>query len=229
MFSIDTQVNDYMSIIVTHDCNRDCPFCIDKNRGKPEYITIHNLLNALKYAKAKDVKDILLVGGEPTLHKDILLIAKIVKLFRFNLILTTNYTYPDVIKKLDGIVDSFNISFYGQHKLPHQRDFRSDLTLSALIFKGQLDTKGKLDNFIDKHQGMSVLKFSTLTDCNDWTSQRQNVEYLDNLECEKVILFNEIIGQIYRGYIIKRYDRVINQSAEQSLKCHTNGEIKKTW
>jgi organic radical activating enzyme len=218
-----------MSIVVTHECNKNCPFCIDKNRGKQVHISMSNVINALKYAKTKDIKDILLVGGEPTLHKDILLIAQTVKLFGFSLILTTNYTLPDIVEKLDGIVDSFNVSFYNQQILPNKRDFHSDLTLSTLIFEGQLDTKQKLDDFIDKYKDMFILKFSTLMNCNDWTSKRQKVDYLDNLQCEKVILFNEIVGQIYEGCIIKRYDKVINISAKQSLKCHVNGEIKKSW
>jgi len=229
MFNIKIKVNNFMSIIVTHECNKKCPFCIDKNRGTKEYITIQNIINALKYAKKKKIKDILLIGGEPTLHKDIVLIAKTIKLFGFNLILTTNYTMPNIIKSLDGIVDSFNISFYNQDNLPNQKDYRSDITLSALIYKGQLDTKENLDNFIDDYKDKFILKFSTLTDCNLWTNSHKDIEYLDKLDCEEIILFNEIIGQIYRGHIIKRHDKIINKSAKQSLKCHANGEIKTIW
>lgn len=218
-----------MSIVVTHECNKKCPFCIDKNRGILVYITIDKVLEALKHAKDKGIKDILLVGGEPTLHKDITTICKVVKLFGFNLILTTNYTLPEIVKKLDGIVDSFNISFYNQSPLPDRRNFHSDLTLSTLIFNGQLDTKQKLDEFIDKYKDRFILKFSTLAICNDWTKARQKVDYLDKLECEKVVLFDEIEGQIYRGFVIKRYDKIINPNASQSLKCLADGSISTHW
>ena len=229
MFNIKTEVEDYMSIIVTHECNRTCSFCVDKYRGNKEYITIGNVIDALCRAKNGGVKDILLVGGEPTMHPDILEIANTVKLFGFNLILTTNYSKEDTIKDLDGIVDSFNISFHDQEYLPLQSDFKSDITLSALIYKGQLDTREKLDLFIDKYRGDMNLKFSTLYSCNDFAKDRQVVGYLDSLPARKVRLFNEIEGLIYNGFVIKRYDRIVNKSAKQSLKCHVDGKISSSW
>ena len=97
-----------------------------------------------------------------------------------------------------------------------------------MIFKGQLDSKEKIDSFIDDHNDLQ-LKFSTLTACNDFAKNHQEVDFLDNLPAEKVILFDEIEGLIYRNYIIKRYDRLINPSSHQSYKCHVDGEISNTW
>lgn len=218
-----------MSIVVTHVCDRACPFCIDGYRGNNEYIRLQDVAQALKIASLSGVKDILLVGGEPTLHPDIQEIARLVKLFGFNLILTTNYSRPDVIWQLDQYVDSFNISYYNQPNLPSQKDFTADLTLSALLFQGQLDTKEKLDGFIEKYATGYILKFSTLTVCNDWTRQRSRVDYLDSLPGETIILFGEIEGKIYRGHIIKRYDRVLIHNARQSLKCHVDGQVTRSW
>lgn len=229
MFNIVTKTDEYMSIVVTHVCDRACPFCIDGYRGNDEYIRLPDVAQALKIASLCGVKDILLVGGEPTLHPDIQEIARLVKLFGFNLILTTNYSRPDAIRRLDKYVDSFNISYYEQPELPSQEDFTADLTLSALLFQGQLDTKEALDGFIDKYAADYILKFSTLTVCNDWTRRCSRVDYLDSLPGETVILFDEIEGKIYRGHIIKRYDRLINHNARQSLKCHVDGQVTRSW
>ena len=229
MFKIDTKTSDYMTIVVTHECNRKCPFCIDSYRGRCEFITLENVKRAITVAKTKKIKDILLVGGEPTLHPDICLIAKMVHEAGFNVVLTTNYTKPDIVKKLDKYVDSFNISYYYQEMLPMKKDYKADITLSTLIFKGQLDTKKLLDSFIDKYKDEYILKFSTLTVCNDFTEKRQQVDYLDELEAKRIILFNEIEGQIYRNCIIKRYDKLVNKNAEQSLKCHVDGTISYSW
>lgn len=229
MFRIVTKTDEYMSIVVTHVCDRACPFCIDAYRGNNEYIRLQDVAHALKIASQSGVKDILLVGGEPTLHPAIQEIARLVKLFGFNLILTTNYSKPDVICQLDQYVDSFNISFYNQPKLPSQKDFAADLTLSSLLFQGQLDTKEKLDGFIDKYSTDYILKFSTLTVCNEWTRLHSRVDYLDSLPGETIILFGEIEGKIYRGHIIKRYDRVLFHDAKQSLKCHVDGQITHSW
>lgn len=229
MFDITQKTSDYMSIILTHECNKKCPFCVDQYRGQQEYISAENVDRALAFAKRSSVKDILLIGGEPTLHPNVVEIAKKVKLSGFRLIMTTNYTKPEIVKQLDGIVDCFNISFYNQRTLPKQSDFVSDLTLHTLIHDKQLATKDKLDEFIDSHRCNGHLKFSTLETCNDWAKKHQNVGYIDYLEGETVLLFNEIEGLIYRGAVIKRYDRLVNPSAVQSFKAHVDGVISNSW
>lgn len=229
MFNINTATSDYMSLIVTHECNKKCPFCIDKYRGNKEYISMGNVYRAMRFAFSSKIKDILIVGGEPTLHPKILEITRIVKSYGFNVILTTNYSKPEIVKSLDKYIDSFNISFYNQTELPNQDLFTADVTLSALITKKTLHTKEKLDSFIDKYRHRYNLKFSTITVCNKWTKENQIVNYLDDISEKDVVLFNEIRGTFYRGFIIKRYDRIINKNAWQSFRCHVDGEISKSW
>ncbi|MEK7574154.1 MAG: radical SAM protein [Patescibacteria group bacterium] len=229
MFDGKIKTTEYASLVVTHECNKSCPFCIDRYRGRREYITIPIVESSLKIAKEAGIKDILIVGGEPTLHPNIVKIAKTVKRFGFRVILTTNYSNPDAIRRLDGIVDCFNISFYDQKDLPRQSSFISDMTIATLIYKSQLETKEKLDRFIDKYSGIAHLKFSTLSICNKFTKENQAVGYLDELKARKIVLFDEIEGLIYRDCIIKRYDRPINPAAYQSIKIHVDGEISHSW
>ncbi|HDY7668868.1 TPA: radical SAM protein [Vibrio vulnificus] len=229
MFEVKQSVADYLNIIVTHACNMKCAFCIDEYRNEDVFVSLEHVEKALKFAKKKNVKDILLIGGEPTLHPMIVEIAQLTKSYGFRVILTTNYTKPDVVKALDGIVDCFNISFYSQRELPKQCDFVSDLTIHAIIHRKQLNTREKLDSFIDKYREYAHLKFSTLTVCNDWTEKMQSVPYLDSLPVKKMVLFNEIEGMEYRGCVIKRHDIILNPGADQSYKAHTNGQIIKSW
>ena len=229
MFDGKIKTTEYGSLVVTHECNKHCQFCIDKYRGQAEYITLPNVEKALQFAKQKGLKEILIVGGEPTLHPNIIEIAKLVKEYGFKSILTSNYTTPWIIKQLDGIIDCFNVSFYNQNKLPMQCDFVSDITITTLIHKQQLNSKLLLDEFIDKYQNYGHLKFSTLSICNEWTKQMQQVDYLDTLEAEKMLLFDEIEGLVYRNCIIKRYDKLINNDSYQSFKFHVSGEISQSW
>ena len=229
MFDGKVKTTEYGSLIVTHECNKHCKFCIDKYRGRYEYITLENVIKALERAKRQGLKEILIIGGEPTLHPNIVEIAKTVKEYGFKSILTTNYTTPWVLKQLDGIIDCFNISFYNQKRLPMQCDFVSDITITTLIHKQQLPTKKQLDEFIDKYQNYGHLKFSTLSICNEWTKLMQKVDYLDILEAEKLVLFDEIEGLLYRGCIIKRYDKLLNDNSYQSYKFHVDGEISQSW
>ncbi len=110
-----------------------------------------------------------------------------------------------------------------------QSEFKSDITLTTLIHAKQLETREKLDRFIGQTHAFGHRKFSTLSVCNDWTKENQKVDYLDSLPCEWVVLFNEILGQKYRGTIIKRYDRQINNNAIQSFKFHVDGNISTSW
>lgn len=229
MFDPKTTTSEYMSLVVTHACTRKCPFCIDKYRGNDEYMSLETVGKAIEYGLKNSIKDALIVGGEPTLHPQIAEIVIMLKVAGFRVILTTNYDNPEVIARLDGLVDCFNISYYNQKDLPSQCDMASDLTIHALIHARQLNTQEKLDKFIDDHQDKGHLKFSTLTVCNDWTERNRQVDYLDQLECDWIVLFNEIMGQEYRGTIIKRYDRVVNHTAMQSTKVHVDGEISTSW
>lgn len=232
MFDIETKTSDYMSVIVTHKCNLNCPFCVDcKRNDQSPFITMQDVALACKMGKRLGVRDILLVGGEPTLHPNI---VEVVKEFAksFRVIVTTNAWSEqsiETIYKIDSFVSSFNISYYGQANLPNPHRMIADVTLSSLIHAEKLNTKLSLDNFIDKYENDYNLKFSTLTICNEYTAKNQHVPYLDQLDSEYIVLFNEILGQIYRGHIIKRYDRVINSNAEQYYKFHVDGTLTKEW
>ena len=103
------------------------------------------------------------------------------------------------------------------------------LKITDVTFKGGIDSKEKLDKFIEKYRDKYHLKFSTLDVCNDWTRAHQNSDWLDDIGAKKVVLFNEIEGLFYKDTIIKRYDRLLNPNAEQSYKCHVDGVIKQSW
>ena len=229
MFNVNTKTSEYMTIVVTHLCNRRCPFCVDKYRGLNEYITLDDVDKALNFASENKIKDILLVGGEPTLHPQIVKIASMCYNKKFNIILTTNYSKPEIVRELDKFVNSFNISYYGQENLPNSDEFSADITLSTLIHKKQLKSKKELDKFIDEYSSKFILKFSTLVDCNDWTRSNKKVNYLDKLDSDKVVLFDEMLGQIYRGCVIKRYDKILFKNSKQSYKCLVNGLISTSW
>jgi len=228
MFDPATKSSEYMSIVVTHDCNRNCPFCVDAYRNSGETILMEHVRKHLETARREGVKDILLVGGEPTLHPQIASICIAVKSGGFRGIMTTNYSNPELVRELSKHLDCINISNYGQSTFEELPDLEAEATLHTLIHRRQLASPEHLDRFIDTHSFVD-LKFSTLSACNEWSTKNQGVEYLDSLDCEWVVLFNEILGQKYRGAIIKRYDRTINRSSQQSLKGHVDGTVSTSW
>lgn len=230
MFDINTKDTDYMIIVTTHECGRKCPFCIDKYRGRNEYISMENVEKGLDYAEKLKVRDIFLTGGEPTKHPNIVEIAQRAKNRGFKVVMTTNYENPDTMKKLDGIVDSFNVSYYNQTELPNQKDFKSDITLSTIIWKERFPTQKDLDEFIDKFEDKYYLKFSTLNSANEWCDTRKKVDYLDNLpNTENVRVFEFYPAQIYRGHIIMRTDLPHIENDVRPWKIFPNGEISNSW
>lgn len=231
MFDPTITTSDYMSVIVTHECNRNCPFCVDKHRGRSEFISMDSVKNAVRFGKDHGFRDILLVGGEPTLHPQITQIAQTFSQNGFNVILTSNFDDLGKIYELDPFVNSFNMSYYGQALPDFSKITHADVTLSTLIYKHRLGSKQELDDFIDQYKEYPIhLKFSTLSNCNDFTEKEQEVNYLDDLPCERMILFNKILGQNYRNCLIKRNDRIINQTPQKkSVKCHPDGTIDHQW
>jgi len=230
LFDIKTKDTDYFIIVTTHECGRNCPFCTDKYKGSKEYISMENVEKGLDYAKKLAVKDIFLTGGEPTNHLDIVEIANRAKARGFKVVLTTNYENPSIMKELDGIVDSFNVSYYNQIELPDQKDFKSDITLSTIIYEERFPTLEDLDRFIDKYETKYYLKFSTLNLANEWCKARQKVNYLDELKDTKFIkVFEFYPAQIYRGHVIMRTDLPHIENDVRPWKIFPDGEISNSW
>jgi hypothetical protein len=133
MFTPDQTTYDYMSLVLTHECNKKCPFCVDAYRGSGEVISLENVRNALRFAGENEIKDILIIGGEPTLHPAVEIIAGMVKDAGFRSILTTNYTKPATVKALDGLVDERNLIM--QSRCPDLHKITDTDTHTSLIFE----------------------------------------------------------------------------------------------
>ena len=220
-----------MSVVVTNECNRHCPFCIDVYRGTGTMMSPQSFDKAMEVAQVYNTKDVLFVGGEPTLHPDLHNWVLEAKNLGFRTIVTTNFDKLDAVYALDGIADSINLSYYGQRVLPDPKRFTTtDLTLSCLLYRtGRIRNKVDLDAFIDLYGASYQLKFSTLAQVNAFTARNSDASWLETLDADHVTLFDEIEGLVYRGAIIKRHDRVISTSAHQSIKVHANGMVNRSW
>lgn len=221
---------EYFQVVLTHACNRACKFCIDYRVGDDAYLTPEAFSRALDFAKENGVKEILLIGGEPTLHPLFKEFCQEVKDQGFELIVTTNLQDTKIIEDTGHLVDSWNFSYYGQRNIPLIPEL--DITLSGLIYaKGFLSTKEKLDAFIDKFEENYTLKFSTLTVINEYTYKNVDPgEWIDELPGERLVLFDFIMAQTYRGHLIKRYDvEGPDLPTLDSYKCLVDGTITRSW
>lgn len=232
MFNLKIKTCDFIHIMVTNRCNRRCPFCFDENRKFGKDISKENFIKILDKAKENNIKEVCLLGGEPLLHPDIVWLCKTCHEYGLKTVITTNYVNPEILKECDKYLDSINISFYDQKKLPDQKDYKADISLSALIYKGRLDNKKDLDDFIDKYKDKYNLRLATLEPTNRFPKELCDVsEFLDTLDYDKkVTLFGQIEADIYRGVTIKRHDIVLPKFEQPfSYNGHVNGDYDRSW
>lgn len=226
--------SDKLLIILTKECNRNCAFCIDRPNRKyyknyKSFIDIETVKDILKFANENNIKTIALNGGEPTLHPQVVEIAKMIKESGYFLKIFTNYDFPEVVKQLDGIVDIIRISYYGPMQLPNQKDFKSKITLKIMLTKETFPTLQDLIDFINKHRSdFYDIKIHTLMQNNDYSINAQ-VDYLDYLTKHYPLKRNEK-GDYYHdfmGFQIEREDLSnIDYDIEQRIyKAHMDGTI----
>jgi len=94
---------DYIQFYPTLRCNRSCAFCF--NRSLPDvqdmtYETFHAMLDRLK---ALSVKTVDIIGGEPTMHPELIRIVREAGRQGFRVNVSSNGTDTAVLKELCGM------------------------------------------------------------------------------------------------------------------------------
>lgn len=181
MWIPETKTDKNLTLWVTHECNLNCVFCRDsENKDTTGFMQMEEVKRSLIYAKEREIKTVLIGGGEPTLHPNIIEIAQMCKNMGFFTVITTNYTKPKIIKMLDGICDTINISLYQENQE---------------IIPSQYEK-------IIPHMGFCCMRGHT-----KWCEEHKEIDWLDSLPIEKVVMTDR--GNpcwIYRGYPIDRKD-----------------------
>jgi pyruvate formate lyase activating enzyme len=89
------------AIVWTSGCNFRCPFCYNKNLalGTAELFPQDEILSFLSKRKAL-LEGVVISGGEPLLHDDIIDFIKKIKDLRLLVKIDTNGTFPDRLREL---------------------------------------------------------------------------------------------------------------------------------
>ena len=224
-------------VFLTKSCNRNCLICIDKPNYEyykklkeyKEFMDLGTIKKVLEFSKNHNIRFIQLNGGEPTLHPQIIDFSKMIRDAGFSPELVTNYDFPEVVNKLDGIMDRIYVSYYNQETLPQQANFKTKILLRIVLTKSNFPSLETLANFIQNNkESFYSLKITTLINNNAY-SQSEQVDYLGELEREYP-LYEDENGKKYHyfmGFKIKRLDLEnlkldINKT---SFKVHVNGTI----
>lgn len=234
-------LEDGCYIILTHLCDRSCKFCSDNYRINIKDVCIKDNKYFLDYNSLKNkiipelinkgIKRVTLVGGEPTFHPDFVNICKFLNQY-FEVVCSTNLSNIDKILKANKYVNHWNFSIYKKnYDFSFTRFINGTITLSKLLYNDDpvIRNKEELDEFIDNYKDNFSIKFSTLSNANEFCSERLTVSWIDELPGIKhVKVFNgKVSASIYRGIFIGRNDKE-NESGI-SYKVHLDGTINKTW
>lgn len=162
--------NAYISVVVTNNCQCNCPYCINSETDRTQYLPVNkaisNIEKLLKNVPQLHKTDVILLGGEPTLHPQLFeLIYELRKLqTKQNLgtiRITTNgiklKNNEEFIAKLvneENGVEGINISYHNEDfvKFNELRDIYGIIKVFNPNCKVRVNTnvwKGNLDNFGD--------------------------------------------------------------------------------
>jgi organic radical activating enzyme len=222
-----------LCVLVTYECDRKCDFCVNagfvnKRKG---FMTKQIFTKGLQWAKDNGKEGIVLNGGEPTLHPNLLEFAMLAKDYGLTVTLFTNYSFPNVVKELDssGGLDNLVISFYDQKNLPLKSNFRANYFLSTLIWNNRFKSKNELDNYIDSMLDLgAIMFFQNLKTKTTWAKENNSVDFIEELYAESSvkerILWNQKRAFLYRGCIIKFNDVELFWKPRDNMSI--DGEIR---
>jgi radical SAM protein with 4Fe4S-binding SPASM domain len=152
---------------VTERCQLQCPFCYagPSNPREKEELTLEEYARLLEDPIVNNARRIILTGGEPTLRKDLLDIAKLIKSKNHKITLISNGICQDygLWQELANCVDAIQISIDGPTAKVHDR------------FRG----KGNFEKTV------AVAKFLSSTDLKNlyiaMTPSQSNVKFLPDM------------------------------------------------
>lgn len=108
--------NAYLSIVATNNCQRNCFYCINSHTDRRLNLPIGKAVKNIKKLVDKyGIKEAVILGGEPLLHKDIVSLCRQVKEAGIKkLFLTTNgielVNNPKLIRDLSRYLTGINMS-----------------------------------------------------------------------------------------------------------------------
>lgn len=164
-------------IRITHKCNMNCLYCNVKHFNTKE-LTFAEWDKAFVILKNLGIKDVVLLGGEPTEHKDIVKVVDLlVNKYKIKCSLTTNaFNNFNIIKELLDIglsqlgvsVDSIDLNY----------------SISPLKSKYGLDM---VKNLIDEQKCINLVNYIVLSKKNA-SKVIETIKYFSNLGISSYIL-----------------------------------------
>lgn len=216
--------NLYLSIVATNSCQCDCPYCINSLTDRTLQMPLEKAKkNISKAIKELDVKEAVILGGEPTLYKDLFPLINFLKESSLRRVgLTTNgIKLKDrdfLINLIHTGIDFINISYHNEDFITFDElydiynFFKSEkyswqkIRINTNIWKGNHDNLEELDYFINQISlCCDEIRVSNIIHKDSFSVNSNNREdadnmYMTNEEYKK--LFTEFIELKEKDYTI---------------------------
>lgn len=175
---------DWLEVNLIAKCNAACPWCIERDGYHPKNVAPVDTL--IKRMLDTGKKNIILLGGEPTLHQSIGNIISALYQKDRCVYVTTNgiLLTPDFVEKNLLLLTGINISIHDYDLLSHNEMCKSRLSepvlvaaistfndttmirLNCNLIRGHIDSRRKIDAYIEfaKRIGANGVRFAELKD-----------------------------------------------------------------
>jgi molybdenum cofactor biosynthesis enzyme MoaA len=222
----------YLDIVLTDYCNSDCNFCIADLVHDKKVIDFDAAKEKILYAINKmNVREVLLLGGEPTMSKHLIPMIKFLKTLNLDkIVMTTNgiklaqnkeYIEEVICSGLTNINVSFmNTNKYKQSKITNSKfvltednlcdiyDICKDndvlMRINSNIFKGNLDTISKINTFYNNIKACcDSVKFSPILPVDAFSVLNVKTKW-----CSDNLIDDEVLDRLFNDietYYINRF------------------------
>lgn len=225
---------DHIDIVVTHQCNMKCKFCIDKYRGMDSSIVklddVDSFLNLIRENTDENL-EVLLLGGDPSvvgadyLNK----IATIINEHNFRAIMSTNGLLKNTLIDCLPYFDSIQITTHSDKETDFWRKYGNKVNIKLA---GDMSlTLEKLNHFIEYTKAdfyrRSVSMYFT-SSFEELCKDKRVWEILDDLDWRRN---GSYLYAFYEGVRFKRcIPNETNIIDEETVpKLYPNGNYNKTW
>lgn len=225
---------DHLDIVVTHSCNMNCKFCIDKFRNTNDSIVnlcdVENFLKLIRKHTDKDI-EVLLLGGEPTTAGSFYLIklANLIHKYGFRIIMSTNGLLKKVIQDCLPYFDAIQITTHSDEETDYWRKFGDKVNIK--IAGDASFTLEKLNHFVEYTKGgffrRSVSMYFT-PDFHELCEDKRVWELLDTMDWTRN---GSYMYAFYKGVRFKKCIHGETNIIDEPTvpKLYPNGNYNKTW
>lgn len=216
--------NAYLSIVATNKCQRNCFYCINSETDKKSDLPVDKAIKNIKRLVDKyKIKEAIILGGEPLLHKDLFLLIKRLKTETAleKVRITTNGIKLNKNNKaienlINSGIDDINISFHNEefialneltyiyHKIKEYNK-TIKVRINTNIWRGNNDTLESLLKIINDLNFADEIRVSNLIYKDSFSVNKKNNKKKDALilpNDKYVGLFTELVNHYCKTFTI---------------------------